>query len=202
MIEIENISIAYDGRVVLRDFSAHLKSGSITAITGPNGSGKSSLLSAISGDIELAAGRILINDLDVSGLTFEELAYLRSYAEQSHGYWMAYSVEEILHLGHESISPQRFDSIIDALDISSYLSDSVTKLSGGQLQRVEIARAFMRHSPLVLLDEPFASQDLQSVNRIIDLAKAEKANGTTIVAVTHSHRSDLQWCDNVVEISH
>ncbi|MEY4290493.1 MAG: hypothetical protein RL130_435 [Actinomycetota bacterium] len=201
MIEIKNLSIAYGERVVLKDFSASIAKGSITAIIGPNGSGKSSLLSAISADIPLASGEIQINGRSVCEMSFEEMAFLRSFAQQSHTYWMAYSVEEILWLGHDSVSSSRFNEIVDALDIRSFLTDKVTVLSGGQLQRVEIARALMRQSPLVLLDEPFASQDLQSITRIIELMQAEKDNGITFVVVAHAHRADLIWADAVIDIT-
>ena len=201
MIEIKNLSIAYGERVVLKDFSASIAKGSITAIIGPNGSGKSSLLSAISADIPLASGEIQINGRSVCEMSFEEMAFLRSFAQQSHTYWMAYSVEEILWLGHDSVSSSRFNEIVDALDIRSYLTDKVTVLSGGQLQRVEIARALMRQSPLVLLDEPFASQDLQSITRIIELMQAEKNRGITFVVVAHAHRADLIWADAVIDIT-
>lgn len=201
MIEIKNLSIAYGERVVLKDFSASITKGSITAIIGPNGSGKSSLLSAISADIPLASGEIQINGRSVCEMSFEEMAFLRSFAQQSHTYWMAYSVEEILWLGHDSVSSSRFNEIVDALDIRSFLTDKVTVLSGGQLQRVEIARALMRQSPLVLLDEPFASQDLQSIARIIEMMQAEKNRGITFVVVAHAHRADLIWADAVIDIT-
>ena len=201
MIEIKNLSIAYGERVVLKDFSASITKGSITAIIGPNGSGKSSLLSAISADIPLASGEIQINGRSVCEMSFEEMAFLRSFAQQSHTYWMAYSVEEILWLGHDSVSSSRFNEIVDALDIRSFLADKVTVLSGGQLQRVEIARALMRQSPLVLLDEPFASQDLQSIARIIEMMQAEKNRGITFVVVAHAHRADLIWADAVIDIT-
>lgn len=201
MIEIDQVTIAYGEKVVLKNFSATIDEGSITAIIGPNGSGKSSLLGAISSDILLASGDIRINGRSISEISLEEMAYLRSFAQQSHTYWMAYSVEEILWLGHDLVSTSRFSEIVDALEIRSFLNEKITVLSGGQLQRVEIARALMRQSPLVLLDEPFASQDLQSINRIIELMKIEKARGTTIVVVAHVHRADLSWADSVIEIS-
>ena len=201
MIQVDKVTIAFGERVVLKDFSASIAKGSITAIIGPNGSGKSSLLSAISADIPLASGEIQINGRSVSEMSFEEMAFLRSFAQQSHTYWMAYSVEEILWLGHDSVSSSRFNEIVDALDIRSFLTDKVTVLSGGQLQRVEIARALMRQSPLVLLDEPFASQDLQSITRIIELMQAEKNRGITFVVVAHAHRADLIWADAVIDIT-
>ena len=201
MIQVDKVTIAYGEKIVLNDFSVAIAKGSITAIIGPNGSGKSSLLSAISADIPLASGEILIDGRNVREMSFEEMAYLRSFAQQSHTYWMAYSVEEILRLGHDTVAEERFSEIVDALDIRPYIANKITTLSGGQLQRVEIARALMRQSPLVLLDEPFASQDLQSIARIIDLMKSEKSRGTTFVVIAHAQRADLKWADAVIDIT-
>lgn len=201
MIEIKNVTIKYGNHIALSSFSAHIEKNNITAIIGSNGSGKSSLLSAISGDLELADGEIYINDFFVPELTDEEMAYLRSYAQQSHHYWMAYSVDEILRMGHDRVSSERFNYICDALDITDFLHQKITELSGGQLQRVEVARAFMRDTTLVLLDEPFASQDVQSISRMIELFESEKKRGVTLVIVAHSPREELSWCDDVISLS-
>ena len=115
---------------------------------------------------------------------------------------MAYSVDEILRLGHDQISEERFDYFSTSLDIKSILTKKVTTLSGGELQRVELARAFMRQTPLVLLDEPFASQDIKSIDRIIELMKREmREKGRAFVVVAHSRNEDLTWADHIVEIS-
>lgn len=202
MIEIKDVTVAYGKYIAIKDFSARILRNSITAIIGPNGSGKSTLLGAIAGDIDLASGDILINGLSVTELSREELAYLRSYAQQSHSYWMAYSVDEILRLGHDQISEDRFDYISTSLEIKPILTKKVTTLSGGELQRVELARAFMRQTPLVLLDEPFASQDIKSIERIIELMKREMLDkGRAFVVVAHSRNEDLTWADHIVEIS-
>ena len=200
MIDIKNVALSYGTHRVLANFSAHIAQNSITAIIGRNGSGKSTLLSAISGDIALSGGEIRLHGNSISELSSQELAYLRSYATQSHTYWMAYPVEEILRMGHDAVSQERYEYLVDALDIRSILKQRITTLSGGQLQRVEIARAFMRDTTLVLLDEPFASQDVESTSRLIALMKSEKARGVTIILVAHEKREDLSWFDSVIEI--
>lgn len=202
MIEIRNVTLAYGKNIALKDFSARISRNSITAIIGPNGSGKSTLLGAISGDVEIASGEILFNGISINELSREELAYLRSYAQQSHSYWMAYSVDEIFRLGHDQISEERYEYIATSLEITSILTKKVTMLSGGELQRVELARAFLRQTPLVLLDEPFASQDTASIQRIIELMRREmKEKGTAFVVVAHSRNEDLTWADHIVEIN-
>ena len=148
MIELKNVALSYGSHRVLANFSAHISQNSITAIIGRNGSGKSTLLSAISGDIDISDGEILLHGHAIRDLSSQELAYLRSYATQSHTYWMAYPVEEILRMGHDAVSQERYEYLVDALDIRAILKQRITTLSGGQLQRVEIARAFMRDTTL------------------------------------------------------
>ena len=200
MISISNLKISYGARQVITDFSASIVAGTITAILGANGTGKSTLIAAIAGDIPPESGQITINQLSIETLKREELARLRSVAAQSHTYWMAYTTNEILRLGNEDISEERFNYIVTKLGIDSYLEQNVTTLSGGQSQRIEIARALMREIPIVLLDEPFASQDLASISVIVDLLREERAAGRTIVLVAHERTNELTWCDQIIEL--
>jgi ABC-type cobalamin/Fe3+-siderophores transport system ATPase subunit len=200
MIEIKGVTLGYVARTVISNFSASIPAGSITAIVGRNGAGKSTLLAAIAGDIETTAGEISINGKAVTKYSSAELAATFSLAQQSHTYWMAYSVRDIIELGHEEVSPERFAFLVDALDIEGFIDQPVTTLSGGQLQRVEIARSLMREVPLVLLDEPFASQDLASIEKIKNLILRESAAGTTFVIVTHAREEDLSWCSQIINL--
>lgn len=201
MIEIKNLTIFYGESRVIENFSCAIQTGQITAIIGRNGAGKSTLLSAIAGDELSFTGEILLAGEAIKSLTSRDLAELRSLAQQHHSYWMSYSAREILLLGNEKATPARINQIVQALDMQSYLEQSVTTLSGGQLQRVEIARAFIRDVPLVLLDEPFASQDIASIERLKNFFLAEKSAGRTIVLVAHARADELVWCDAAIEIA-
>ena len=200
MIDIKDLTLGYSSRVVLKNFSAHISAASITAIVGSNGAGKSTLLSAIAGAQIPLSGSISIDGKDTVTISAKEFAEIRAVAQQSHSYWMAYSVAQILRLGHEGIAASRIDEVAKSFGISEILPQSITSLSGGQLQRVEIARAFMRDLPLVLLDEPFASQDLASQEALIKRFEAERRNGKTIVLVAHRERSSLAWCDQIIDL--
>ena len=200
MIDIKDLTLGYSSRIVLKNFSAHISAASITAIVGSNGAGKSTLLSAIAGAQIPLSGSISIDGKDIATISAKEFAEIRAVAQQSHSYWMAYSVAEILRLGHESIATSRVEDVAKSFGISEILQQSITSLSGGQLQRVEIARAFMRDLPLVLLDEPFASQDLASQEALIKRFQEERRNGKTIVLVAHRERSSLAWCDQIIDL--
>jgi ABC-type cobalamin/Fe3+-siderophores transport system ATPase subunit len=200
MISVSHLTLSYGNRALLSDFYASFAEGSITAIIGANGSGKSTLLAALAGDIAPIAGEVILNGKSIQEMSNKELAQVRSLAAQSHNYWMAYTSEEILRLGHDEINNQRFTDVIERLGISSYLKQRVTTLSGGELQRIEIARAFLRELPLILLDEPFASQDLASIEAMKRFFTDEKEAGRTIVIVAHLRREDLTWCDQIIDI--
>ena len=200
MINIKDVSLSYGTHTVLENFSAEVSGGTITAIIGGNGAGKSTLVSAIAGAIKPNTGYITIDGKDVGALSAQELASLRSVAQQSHSYWMSYTVAQILALGHENIVQSRFDKVAKEFGLAEVLQQSITTLSGGQLQRVEIARAFMRDVPIALLDEPFASQDLASQEKLIAIFQEERKKGRTILLVAHRDRSNLAWCDQIIDL--
>ena len=200
MIEIKDLTLSYGTHAVIQDFSVSIATGTISAIVGGNGAGKTTLLSAIAGAIKPSSGSITIDGKGIAELSVQELASLRSVAQQSHSYWMAYSVAQILCLGHENITQSRFDEVAEDFSLSSILQQSITTLSGGQLQRVEIARAFMRDVPIVLLDEPFASQDLASQEKLTALLQEERHKGRTIVLVAHREKSNLAWCNQIIDL--
>jgi iron complex transport system ATP-binding protein len=200
LIRIENIKIKFGNRVVIDDFSAVLPAGTITAITGPNGSGKSSLIGAIAGDLALDAGTISIAGTDLKSLSLGQAAQLRSVVLQSRNYWLSYSVREVIAMGQGSAEIARIDAVIEQLDMSDFADQSVTTLSGGQAQRVEIARALIRDSAIYLLDEPLSAQDSKSKDRIIKILQDLRAAKKTILVIAHSEVNSLDWCDQVFDL--
>ena len=200
LIEIDNIKIKFGTRVVINGFSASFSPGTITAITGPNGSGKSSLIGAISGDLALDAGLISIGGTDIKSLSLGQAAQLRSVVLQSRNYWLSYSVREVIAMGQGPAEIARIDAVIEQLDMSYFADQSVTTLSGGQAQRVEIARALIRDSEIYLLDEPLSAQDSKSKDRIIKILQDLRAAKKTILVIAHSEVNSLDWCDQVFDL--
>ncbi len=200
LIKIENIKIKLGNRVVIDNFSALLAAGTITAVTGPNGSGKSSLIGAIAGDLSLAAGVISIDGGDIKGLSLSQAGQLRSVVLQNRNYWLSYSVREVIAMGQGPAEIARIDQVIEQLDMMEFADQSVTTLSGGQAQRVEIARALIRDSAIYLLDEPMSAQDWNSKVRIIQILQDLRSAGKTILIIAHSEVSELDWCDQVFNL--
>lgn len=198
MIEVKNVLIQRDKKTVLSDFSLTARSGEITALIGPNGSGKSSLIAAIAGDLPVLAGSIRLNKEDVFTLPISVQAKLRSVLVQKPVFNLAFTVHEIIAMGAQSDAA--VNKAIKDLALQTIESEVVTKLSVGQIQRVAIASTLAQESSIIIVDEPFASQDKESVKRIISILKKRGADGATVLIVAHAPRKDLQWVDKVVEI--
>lgn len=200
LVEITNIKIKLGNRIIVADFSAVFLPGTITAVTGPNGSGKSSLIGAIAGDLSLAAGAISIDGVDIKTLSLSQAGQLRSVVLQNRNYWLSYSVREVIAMGQGPAEIARIDQVIEQLEMKEFADQRVTTLSGGQAQRVEIARALIRDSAIYLLDEPLSAQDWNSKDRVIKILQGLRAAGKTILIIAHNEVSELDWCDQVLDL--
>lgn len=199
LIEIKNARVLRGRIRVIDDLSLEIKEGTITAIVGANGSGKSTLIGAIAGDYPLDSGQILIGERNLTELSLADQSRLRSVVTQNQLFWLAFTVREIIEMGQSSENLSRVESVLSQLGISKIGDQSVLTLSGGQLQRVAIARALVCDTPIYLFDEPLASQDKKSRTELISLFCRMRDKGKTIVLVMHSEKSDLNWCDQVIE---
>jgi iron complex transport system ATP-binding protein len=200
MISIKSISVARENNPIIKEFSAEFKAGTITAIIGPNGSGKSTLLLAMAGDLPIASGEILINGSAVSKFAALELAKLRSVVLQQPTFNLAFTVREVMQMARLAGSTLASENhALADLAITDLVDRKVTELSGGEKQRVAIALALSIDAPVLLLDEPFAAQDVASTKRIIDLLQKAAKNGKTVILVAHLPESELSWCDQIIQ---
>ena len=193
MITINEITIIRDGREIIYDYSEQIPAGSITVIIGPNGCGKSTLLAAIAGDIVPSKGTITLDELHPPLTSAKKLATVRSMAVQNQFFTLGFSVRQIIEMAGPA------DEIMEQLHLSPIANRHVTTLSGGEAQRVAIAQAIAAQTPILLLDEPFAAQDVDSRSRIITILKSMAEKGTTVVVVVHASESDLGWADKVIK---
>lgn len=201
MISITNLSVARGKRIIVNNFSATIAPGSITAITGPNGCGKSTLAQAISGDLNYQSGEITIDGRELQTISLEEQADLRSVVEQNRNYWLSFTAREVISMGQSEADLARIDGVMQRLQITEYADQSVTTLSGGQAQRVELARALIRDTPIYIFDEPLSAQDSQSKARIIEEFQALQRAGKTIIVIAHIDRQALTWCDQIIDFT-
>jgi iron complex transport system ATP-binding protein len=196
MITIDEITIVIDGREIIYDYSEQIPAGSITVIVGPNGCGKSTLLAAIAGDIAPDKGTITIDEHHPILTSADTLAGIRSMVVQNQSFVLGFTVRQVIEMAGASAE------VMKALELTEIADRLVTTLSGGEAQRVAIAQAIAQNTPVLLLDEPLAAQDVHSRNRIIQLLKDLAEQGKTIVVVAHSNETELSWADKVIKQFH
>jgi iron complex transport system ATP-binding protein len=193
MISINKITVTRGNTEIISDYSEQIPSASITVIVGPNGCGKSTLLATIAGDIAPTKGTITINDIDPTRTQPAALSKLRSMAIQNQNYTLGFTVKQIIEMAGPSTE------IMESLNLTSLANRLVTTLSGGEAQRVSIATAIAQKTPVLLLDEPLAAQDVENRAKIIDLLKKLATSGATVVVVAHSNESELTWADKIIK---
>jgi iron complex transport system ATP-binding protein len=196
MITIDEITIVVDGREIIYDYSEQIPAGSITVIVGPNGCGKSTLLAAIAGDIAPDKGTITIDDHHPILTAANTLAGIRSMVVQNQSFVLGFTVRQVIEMAGDSAQ------VMKSLELTEIADRLVTTLSGGEAQRVAIAQAIAQNTPVLLLDEPLAAQDIHSRGRIIELLKDLAEQGKTIVVVAHSNETELSWADKVIKQFH
>lgn len=199
LIEVERLSKVYDtGEVAvnaLQDVSLTIFSGDFVAIMGPSGSGKSTFLNVIGCLDTPTDGTYRLNGLEVSGLSDDELAEIRStmigYVFQSFNLLprttALFNVELPLFY-NPVLTPLRHDratSRLEQVGLGERLNHIPSALSGGQQQRVAIARALVNDPLLILADEPTGMLDTKTGGEIMSILQRLNDEGTTIVMVTH-----------------
>jgi len=161
MLEIKNLSAAYDELTVLNQLNLQIADGEICTIVGPSGCGKSTLLKAVAGLLPDYEGKILFNQIPVSST-----AHTIGYIPQNYGLLPWKTVEQNIRLalsikglplvvkGHSIV-----DAALERVNLLSHKKKFPGALSGGQKQRVAIARAFVLEPDILLMDEPFSALD-------------------------------------------
>lgn len=192
MIQIRDLTIRRNGRDALRVDSLEIQRGETLTIVGPNGSGKSTLLLALAHLLKPARGEIVYDGTSLQELN--ELEYRRkiSFVFQS-PLLMDMTVEQNVALGlrfrglPKEVTQERVAKWMKQLGVETLAKRRASQLSGGEAQRVSLARALVLEPELVLLDEPFSALDPPTRARLIDdLAGLLKEHRRTAVFVTHN----------------
>jgi putative ABC transport system ATP-binding protein len=179
---------------VLTDVSLDVPAGQFLAIAGPSGSGKSTLLGLIAGLDRPTSGRITVDGVDITGLGEDELARFRrdtiGYVFQSYHLIPTLTALENaavpLELAGDADALARTRTLLEEVGLGDRADHYPVQLSGGEQQRVAVARAIARHPKLLLADEPTGNLDSATGKQIIELLVAMNRNRTsTLVLVTH-----------------
>lgn len=197
MIEFTNVSKSYKDKLILRDINMTFASGEFVAIIGSSGCGKTTLLKMINKLLPMDRGDIIIDGKSIREIPDIKLRREIGYVVQEGGLFPHFTVKENLEIVPqlEGMEPekreQRINELLDMvnLDPKVYSNSYPCQLSGGQHQRVGVARAFATDSDLILMDEPFSALDPLTREELQDeIVKLQKEYEKTIVFVTHDCR--------------
>ncbi|WP_088840464.1 metal ABC transporter ATP-binding protein [Listeria sp. ILCC797] len=204
-MDITNITVRYEDKVVLDDISVAIKLGKLTGIIGPNGAGKSTLLKAMMGLVKREAGEVMISDVALIKVK-QKIAYVPQRSEIDLTFPI--TVQETVLLGtYPSLrlmqkpgkkEKERAHQALKQVGMESYAKKQIGQLSGGQLQRIFIARALAQNAEIFLLDEPFAGIDATSERFIMGLLKKLRDSGKTIVVVHHDFHKVAEYFDEII----
>ncbi len=203
MLELKNICFSRDNKKILNNLSLNIDTNKFTAITGPNGSGKSTLAKIIMG-IELPdSGTITFLGQDITNLDITNRAKLGiGFAFQQPVKFKGLTVKNLIEIASNNTVTMKeaCDYLAEVgLCAKEYINRQIdSKLSGGELKRIEIAMIIARKSALTIFDEPEAGIDLWSFNNLIDIfEKIKKGDNRTIIAITHQERI-LNIADEII----
>jgi len=196
IVAIKNVSHAFGNHTVLKNISFSVAAGDFFIIIGPNGSGKTTLMRLMAGVLKSGTDRIRVFERDIRSFTYKSLARRIAYVPQRLEVGFPFTVEEAVLMGrapHQNVLgiPQEKDieTARNAMAITEviHLADrKLDQLSGGEQQRVFIARALCQEPEIILLDEPTASLDLFHQVGVMDLMEKLKIEkGVTVVMVSH-----------------
>ena len=194
MIEVKNLSFAYGKREILRDVSFKAESGEIVGILGNNGAGKSTLVTCLNHILKPKSGKIILNGKDAETLSKRELAQYISYVAQKNEQTQTTVFDSVLlgrkpyikwSIGQEDIAV--CDEIIERVGLSEMKLRALDELSGGELQKVMLARALVQQPKVMLLDEPTSNLDPKNQYEMMKLVRqvADEKNITVPVSYTH-----------------
>lgn len=181
MLKIDSLTVAYGDKTVLKNITIEALSGEIIALIGPNGAGKTTLIRAASGTTPIESGQIYVNGKNLSQLTTAQRARVLAVVPQTRQMGGAYSVEQavmmgrtayISWLGRESQGDRDVVQLaLEQAQLLEFADRSIAQLSGGEQQRVLLARALAQSTPVLLLDEPTNHLDLQHQTNLLSLIK-------------------------------
>lgn len=207
-LAIQSVSSGYGrNRPVVRDVTLNVERGELVGLLGPNGSGKSTLIKTIAGINLPTAGTLHWDDTDLEAIDRRERAKVVSYVPQSISLSFSLDVREAVLLGRTPYfgtrpSPRDWahvDRAIELLGLDELATRQVTELSGGQAQRVLIARALAQDPSVLLLDEPTSALDIRFQWQTLTLARrfARDNNVASVIAI-HDLNQAARFCDRVV----
>lgn len=190
--KLNKVSKIYDGNnIALDKVDFKIKKGEIVVVLGPSGSGKSTLLNVLSGLDQPSSGQIHYEEMRIDNLGEKEITEYRKhdlgFVFQSYNLMSTLTAKENIELAKKEYNPTELARIIKKVDLLEHQDKYPYQLSGGQMQRVAIARSIIKSPKVIFCDEPTGALD-EKIGKVVlsELQKINQENKTTIIIVTHN----------------
>lgn len=210
MITLENVTVGYRGNPILRNISLHVQQGENIGILGPNGSGKTTLLLTLSGILAPLSGVLFLDGKRSTELRAKERAKLLASVPQCFGEQPDILAEDVVRMGRyphisflKGYCPQDYDVVRKAMQSTStsHLANrSAKELSGGEFQRVLIARALAQEAQVLLLDEATSGLDIARKVEIYNMLEKQHRQGLTMLSAIHDINLAALYCERLLFI--
>ena len=210
-IEIRDLAVSLGDTRILTGITAAVGEGTFVGLVGPNGAGKSTLLRTINGILGPDAGTVRVDGEDVHDLPAAAVSRRIATVPQDTSLSFDFDVREVVAMGrtpHRSRfgSPtaadrERVEAALDRTETAEFADRPITAVSGGERQRVVLARALAQDAPVLLLDEPTASLDIHHQVRTLELVRELVNEGRTVLAAIHDLNLAAHYCDELLLLS-
>lgn len=211
LLSIEGLGVRLGGTTVLDGVDASVDRGRFVGLVGPNGAGKTTLLRTVAGAVAPDAGRVTVDGDRIHDLPSRAASRLVASVPQDTAVAFEFDVRTIVEMGrnpHRSrfggwtdADAAAVDRALDRTDTRQFADRGITTLSGGERQRVLLARALAQDAPLLLLDEPTGSLDINHQVRTLDLVADLVAENRTALAAIHDLDLAARYCDELLLLS-
>ena len=205
-LSLKNISKKYKDKEILKNISFDIKEGELICILGPSGCGKTTLLNIIGGFVSDFSGDVLLSDENINNIPPEKREIATVF--QSYGLFTHKNVIDNVSYGlkllkiDKNMREKRAKEMLEKVGLAGYEKKKIKELSGGEQQRVAIARSMVLNPKLLLLDEPLSNLDvhLRDVMRK-EIKRIQKQFGVTMIIVTHDQEDAFKLADRVIVIN-
>lgn len=208
-LRFENVAHSFGSSPVLEDVSLSVPRGTLLGLVGPNGAGKTTALRIANGTLSPDAGRVLVDGAPIDGLSATATARRIATVPQDTTISFDFSVREVVAMGrhpHKSRfgadpDPGAADRAMERTGVTDLADRSIGTVSGGERQRVLIARALAQDAPVMAFDEPTASLDVNHQVATLELVRTLVGDGHTAVAAIHDLDLAGRYCDHIAVLA-
>lgn len=199
-VKVDNLSYSFSGKLVLNNVSFNLENGDFLTIVGKNGTGKSTLIKCILKLLKIPNNTVFLEGVDINSLKrLEKIGYVpqKSYFN----FEFPISVGEVLSCSYLKKKDSFFNETLNYLDLNKLYFENINSLSGGQIQRIFIARALLAKPSLLILDEPTVGVDNDNIRALHNILKSLKEKGVTIILITHDEEFSIDITDHLLTLN-